>query len=94
MKNVLSIIILFLMPFALWAQPKEQMIKVLVAPDHEDWRYALGENVKFDIKVVKNSVLLQNVDIYYEVSYDMMTPLKKKKAIYKFYINNSCYISG
>jgi cephalosporin-C deacetylase len=80
MKNVLSIIILFLMPFALWAQPKEQMIKVLVAPDHEDWRYALGENVKFDIKVVKNSVLLQNVDIYYEVSYDMMTPLKKKKA--------------
>ena len=35
------------------AQPIEQRIKVLVAPDHSDWTYKANEKVKFTISVLK-----------------------------------------
>ena len=36
-----------------FAQPVEQMVKVIVAPDHPDWLYKVGENVKFTISVLR-----------------------------------------
>lgn len=39
MKKLLSTISLLFIVITLWSQPKEQMIKVLVAPDHTDWLY-------------------------------------------------------
>lgn len=80
MKKLLSAIILLCITITLWAQPREQRIKVLVAPDHTDWRYQPGETVKFNIRATKNNIPLQNVDTYYEISYDMMAPLKKKNV--------------
>lgn len=80
MKKLLSAITLLCITITLWAQPKEQIIKVLVAPDHTDWRYQPGETVKFNIRATKNNIPLQNVDTYYEISYDMMAPLKKKNV--------------
>ena len=41
------------------AQPAEQFIKVVVAPDHSDWTYKTGENVKFTITVFQNGNILK-----------------------------------
>ena len=33
------------------AQPVEKIVKVIVAPDHADWTYTIGEKVKFNVSV-------------------------------------------
>ena len=80
MKKLLSTISLLFIVITLWSQPKEQMIKVFVSPDHTDWLYKPGETVKFNIRITKNNIPLQNADAYYELSYDMMPPLKKESV--------------
>ena len=44
----------FIISSIAYAQPVEQLIKVIVAPDHADWVYASGEKVKFTITVLQN----------------------------------------
>ena len=80
MKRSLFTIILFCFLASLYAQQREQMVKVVVVPNHSDWKYGLGENVIFDIIVTKNSIPLKNVEIQYDISYDMMAPIKKETS--------------
>jgi cephalosporin-C deacetylase-like acetyl esterase len=68
---------------SLVAQQQERYVKVNVAPDHGDWLYKPGDKVKFDVQVTKNDVLLQNVRIRYEVSADMMPPVKQDSLVLK-----------
>ena len=49
------------MAAALSAQLQERMVKVNVVPDHVDWKYELGEKVKFNVVVTKNRVPQENV---------------------------------
>lgn len=58
------------------AQPAEKFIKVLVAPDHPDWTYSVGEKAKFKVTVLKNSEIVKNAVIRYEVGPEMLTPVK------------------
>lgn len=60
-----------------FSQPVEQIVKVLVAPDHQDWVYKTGENVKFSIAVYQYGNLLKNAVIRYEIGPEKMDPLKK-----------------
>ncbi|MDR2037704.1 MAG: acetylxylan esterase [Bacteroidales bacterium] len=68
---------------SLFAQPGEKFIKVNIAPEHPDWVYQPGEKVKFEVTVTKNDVLLQNIEISYEVGPDMMPPQKKETQVLK-----------
>lgn len=58
------------------SQPAERPVQVLITPDHADWLYQPGEQVKLKISVLKNSVFLPNVEVRYELSEDMMKPHK------------------
>lgn len=60
-----------------YAQPAEQFIKVVVAPDHTDWTYKTGENVKFTITVLQNGNALKNAVVKYETGPEKMDPQKK-----------------
>ena len=60
-----------------YAQPRKTIIAVAVAPEHTDWQYRCGEDVKFDLSVLKTGIPLENAEVYYEISEDMQTPLKK-----------------
>ena len=77
MKRLFFIFISFCMAAALSAQLQERMVKVNVVPDHVDWKYELGEKVKFNVVVTKNRVPQENVTVWYEVAQDMMHPLLK-----------------
>lgn len=59
------------------AQPTEQIVKVLVSPDHDDWLYKPGEAVKFTVSVLEHNNLVKNVKIVYEYGPERMTPVKK-----------------
>lgn len=54
-----------------------RLVEVCVAPEHTDWLYKTGEKVKFNISVTKNDINLSDVEIRYELSEDMQSPMKK-----------------
>ncbi|MDR1864119.1 MAG: acetylxylan esterase [Bacteroidales bacterium] len=80
-----------LFPVCLTAQPGEKYIKVAVAPKHADWVYRTGEKAEFEVSVTKNDVLLQDVDISYEVGPEMLPPVKRDRATLK---NGKTVIDG
>jgi cephalosporin-C deacetylase len=77
LKRVIVVCCLWAFSFQLlYAQPLEKLIKIAVAPDHTDWSYKVGEAVKFQILVTKNSEPLPNTVIHYQFGPEMMTPVK------------------
>ena len=65
----------------LLAQPIEQRIKVVVAPDHSDWTYKANEKVKFTISVLKDGNPLKSVKVKYEVGLEKMEPMKIDSSV-------------
>jgi cephalosporin-C deacetylase len=60
-----------------------KLIKVLVAPDRPDWTYKMGEAVTFKVQVFRNSVLLPNAAISYEIGPEKMSPTLQKAEVLK-----------
>lgn len=84
MKKLLSIVFLYIGTLcAVTAQPTEQMIRVQVTPDRSDFLYQEGKSVKFTVSVLKNSVPLENIQVSYEISEDMMKPFKSASQVIK-----------
>lgn len=86
MKRILFTTFAFLL-ISIWAgnlkaqDLQEKRIKVHVTPDHEDWKYKLGEKVKFKVIILKNNMPLDNISVSYELSEDVTKPIEKKTAI-------------
>jgi len=70
-----------ILPVAVQAQPTERFVKVIVAPDHDNWTYKPGEKVKFAISVLQNGNPVKDVKIRYEIGPEKMDPDKKDSAI-------------
>ena len=58
------------------AQPRLSYIQVLVAPDHPDWNYRVGETATFDVSVLKSNIPMKDVKISYEIMHDRMLPVQ------------------
>lgn len=67
----------------LFAQPVQKLVKIVIAPDHANWVYKPGEVVRFQVSVTKNSELVPNVKIKYEVGPEMMSPVKRDSVMLK-----------
>jgi cephalosporin-C deacetylase-like acetyl esterase len=65
------------------AQPVEQLVKVIVAPDHNDWVYKLNEKVKFSVTVLQFGNRLENVKIRYEIGPEKMNPTVRDSMMLK-----------
>jgi cephalosporin-C deacetylase len=63
------------------AQPVEQLIKVIVAPDHADWVYHTGEKVKFTITVLQNGNAVKNSAVKYEIGPEKMDATKTDSLV-------------
>lgn len=77
-QHVFFILFLLLTVSGVFAQPGEQRIKVIVAPDHHDWTYKVNEKVKFTISVLRDGNLLKNIKLRYELGPEKMDPQKKE----------------
>lgn len=64
-----------------FAQPAEQLVKVIVAPDHADWVYRTGEKARFIVSVIQSGNLLQNVKVIYEVGPERMPAVKSDSLV-------------
>lgn len=60
------------------AQPLEQLVKIIVTPDHSSWNYRTGEPSNFTVSVLQNGVAIKNVEINYQVGPERMKPYKQE----------------
>jgi cephalosporin-C deacetylase-like acetyl esterase len=65
------------------AQPREELIRIVVAPDHEDWTYEVGEDVRFNVSVLKFGNPLSDIEIRYEIEPEKMDPVKAETMTLK-----------
>jgi cephalosporin-C deacetylase-like acetyl esterase len=66
-----------------WAQPAQKMIQVMVSPNHTDWKYKTGEEVKFKVQVFKNENLLEGAVIDYEIGPEWFPDKTEKGVVLK-----------
>ena len=72
--RLLSLVGFACLCITLWGQPAEKLIRVQVSPDHSDWLYKVGEKVKFKFSVLRCNIPLDQMEVRYEISEDMMKP--------------------
>jgi cephalosporin-C deacetylase len=65
------------------AQPANQLINVLVAPQHTDWKYKVNEEIKFSVSVLKAGNPIKDITVKYEIGMEQMPPLKTGTLILK-----------
>lgn len=58
-------------------------ILVTVAPDHQDWRYDVGQTATFKVCVTQSNTLMSNVTIDYAAGPEMYQDVKKDGVVLK-----------
>ena len=76
LKSVLFLLFLLSGIQESFAQPAEQLVKVMVAPDHTNWESRPGEKVKFTVNITQSGNPLKNVKVRYEIGPEKMAPVK------------------
>lgn len=79
----LFVILLLIQLQALNAQPRQEIVKINIAPDHDDWIYEVGEQARFNVSVFKYGNLLTNLEIRYEIRPEKMDPVKEETMMLK-----------
>ena len=64
-------------------QIRGNSINVEVIPDHQDWRYEVGETAIFNIKVTREHTLINNVKVDYAAGPEMYQDVKKEGVLLK-----------
>jgi cephalosporin-C deacetylase len=80
---VYFILPIFIVSFQIYAQPREELVKINIAPEHEDWTYEVGEQVRFNVSVLKYGNPLTDIEIRYELRPDKMEPIKEETIFLK-----------
>jgi len=73
------------------AQPSIEVINILVAPQHTDWKYKANEEIVFSVSVLKAGNPIKDIAIKYEIGMEQMPPLKTGSLVLK---NSQQQING
>ena len=76
-KLISCILVLLIFSHSTFSQPPGQIVKIVIAPDHNNWEYNTGEKVKFSGMVLRDGLPVKNVKIFYEVGPEKMDPVRK-----------------
>jgi cephalosporin-C deacetylase-like acetyl esterase len=82
-RSLLMSILLIASSIGVLSQPAASLVRINVSPDHKDWTYKLGEDVKFSVQVLKYGNPVDNVKIDYEIGPEMLPDVKKQGVILK-----------
>ena len=52
------------------AQPRKELVKVIVTPNQTDWTYNVGESAEFSISVLKNNIKLEDIEVDFKIEND------------------------
>ena len=65
MRRILLLLVAVVATMSLYAQPKQTIVSVAVAPENTDWQYECGDDVTFSLAVNKAGIPLKDATIYY-----------------------------
>ncbi|MBN1292261.1 MAG: acetylxylan esterase, partial [Candidatus Latescibacteria bacterium] len=88
-KQILSAIVVsfmcsfFVFVICVCAQPQEQIVKIIVTPDHPDWVYRTGEKVKFTVTAYHFGNPVDGLKVRCVVRPEKMKPLKEETLTLK-----------
>ena len=71
-KILFSVISVIFFSISLSAQPRRELVKVIVTPNHADWTYEIGERAEFSVTVLKNNVPLEGIEINYVIQPELV----------------------
>ncbi len=71
-KLFFSFLFTLIISFQLLAQPKRELVEVIVTPDKADWTYEVGERAEFTITVYRNYVPLEGVKVRYKIQPELV----------------------
>jgi cephalosporin-C deacetylase-like acetyl esterase len=71
-KSLVFVFLFFVCSLQAYTQPVEQNVKLIIAPDHTNWQYNIGEKVKFKVSVLQYGNPLKNVKVKYELGPERM----------------------
>ena len=77
MKRIFFLLLATVTLLPLWSQIRGNNIVVTVEPDHEDWKYEVGETCKFTVEVRRSGTLIRDVSIDYATGPEMYQDVKK-----------------
>lgn len=64
-------------------QIRGNSVNVEVIPDHQDWRYEVGETAIFNIRITRERTLLNDVKVDYAAGPEMYQDVKKEGVLLK-----------
>jgi len=82
-KFLFSSIIFFLISIQLMAQPRRELVLVIVTPSHTDWNYQLGEQAEFSISVLRNNVPIKGIEASYVIQPELVEAWDEGKLVLK-----------
>lgn len=71
-KSLISIFSVLLFAVSLNAQPRRELVQVIVSPDQADWTYEPGERAEFSITVLKNNIPLDGIEVGYVIQPELV----------------------
>ena len=71
-KNFLLVTLSVIFSITLCAQPRRELVKVIVSPDHADWTYETGEQAEFSITVLRNNFPMEGIEISYVIQPELV----------------------
>jgi cephalosporin-C deacetylase-like acetyl esterase len=83
-RKIFTIFLLLLaMSLTVGAQIRGNSVAVTVVPDHQDWRYDVGQTATFRVSVTRHNTLLNNVKVDYAAGPEMYQDVKKQGVVLK-----------
>lgn len=77
MKKLLSTVVVAFMATLALAQPKMQKVQIILVPNSSNAIYSTGEKAKVKVMVLHQGVAVENPQISYQISEDLMEPHKE-----------------
>lgn len=82
-RSTLLLLAIQLLVGYLYAQPSQQLVQVIVAPDRTNWTYDLNEQAVFNVTVLRNKVPIQDVEITYNLQPELQPTISDGKMVLK-----------
>jgi len=72
----IHIVLFLLLGHSLLGQPRQEIVQINIAPDHDDWTYEVGEEARFNVSILRYGNPLRDIEIRYEIRPEKMEPIR------------------
>ena len=76
-KFIVLFAVLAALPLTITAQPGQEYVRILIAPDHPDWTYEPGQEAGFEVRILQAGTFLEDQAFTFEVGPEQVSPIEK-----------------